>query len=524
MYREQSLIIPHLFDSTNYAYWNVSMRAFLQSLDEKVWQAVEIGWTNPKEAPADQDDANIKLANFNSRALNVLFSVVTNEVFKKISSTKTAKEAWTILQTTYEGTKVVKDSKFQRLTTRFEKIKMEEDESFDKFYAKLKDIVNFAFNLGENISKPKVVKKVLRSLPERFHAKITAIEESKDIDEIPLTDLAGNLQTNELGLTKIRKLSKSKSMALKTKSNEIDESSDDEECKMKSYITRQFKKFMKNANAKGFDKDRKQSSSSQFKSQDRGKKDAKESSQYIVPSMPKCFGCQGFGHMKQECLTYLKTIGKSKALAAILSDTKPKDDSNDNDDKAILNAFTAIVNPTEGIVEEVDEEEDLVESKFEKMDEQYDIHTSYAKLYKVSEKHEKLYRLATKKLSDVELDREVLSTKVDEVNKTIGALRFENNFLVEKTKKHEVELLTVRAQLERTSSAKLNEMNSFQKSASDRTYLGYDSSFPNIASSSTTVFVSPAKNVNSENNECKTDIASKNVDNGKFILRAPSKV
>ena len=165
--------------------------------------------------------------------------------------------------------------------------------------------------------------------------------------------------------------------------------------------------------------------------------------------------------MKQECLTYLKTIGKSKALAAILSDTKPKDDSNDNDDKAILNAFTAIVNPTEGIVEEVDEEEDLVESKFEKMDEQYDIHTSYAKLYKVSEKHEKLYRLATKKLSDVELDREVLSTKVDEVNKTIGALRFENNFLVEKTKKHEVELLTVRAQLERTSSAKLNEMNSF---------------------------------------------------------------
>ena len=105
-----------------------------------------------------------------------------------------------------------------------------------------------------------------------------SIEESKDIDEIPLTDLAGNLQTNELGLTKIRKLSKSKSMALKTKSNEIDESSDDEECKMKSYITRQFKKFMKNANAKGFDKDRKQSSSSQFKSQDRGKKDAKESS------------------------------------------------------------------------------------------------------------------------------------------------------------------------------------------------------------------------------------------------------
>ena len=182
------------------------------------------------------------------------------------------------------------------------------------------------------------------------------------------------------------------------------------------------------------------------------------------------------------------------------------------------------INPTKGIVEEVDEEEDLVESKFEKMDEQYDIHTSYAKLYKVSEKHEKLYRLATKKLSDVELDREELSTKVDEVNKTIGALRFENNFLVEKTKKHEAELLTVRAQLERTSSAKLNEMNSFQKSASERTGLRYDFSSPNIASSSITVFVSPANNVNSKNNECKTEIASENIHKGKYILSAPPKL
>ena len=99
------------------------------------------------EAPADWDDAKIKAANFNSKALNALFSAVTNEEFKEISSTETTKEAWTILQTTYEGTKAVKDSKFQRLTTSFEEIKMEEDESFNEFYAKLKDIVNSAFNL-----------------------------------------------------------------------------------------------------------------------------------------------------------------------------------------------------------------------------------------------------------------------------------------------------------------------------------------------------------------------------------------
>ena len=93
--------------------------------------------------------------------------------------------------------------------------------------------------------------------------------------------------------------------------------------------------------------------------------------------------------MKQECLTYFKTIEKSKALVVTLSDTKPEDDS-DNEDGGILNAFTATINPTIGIVEDMDEEEDLVKSKFEKMDEQDDIHTAYAKLYKVSKKHEKL--------------------------------------------------------------------------------------------------------------------------------------
>ena len=77
-----------------------------------MWQAVEIGWTKPTEVPADWDDAKIKIANFNSRVLNALFNAVTNEGFKKISSTETIKEALTILQTTYEGTKVVKDSKF----------------------------------------------------------------------------------------------------------------------------------------------------------------------------------------------------------------------------------------------------------------------------------------------------------------------------------------------------------------------------------------------------------------------------
>ena len=109
--------------------------------------------------------------------------------------------------------------------------------SFDDFYAKLKDIVNSTFNLGETILETKIMRKVLRSLHERFHAKIMAIEESKDIDKIPLIELVGNLQTYELGLTRIGKPGKN-NMALKAMSNDTDESLGDEDSKMKSYITK----------------------------------------------------------------------------------------------------------------------------------------------------------------------------------------------------------------------------------------------------------------------------------------------
>ena len=105
----------------------------------------------------------------------------------------------------------------------------------------------------------------------------------------------------------------------------------------------------------------------------------------------------------------------------------------------------------------------------------------------------------------MELEWEEISTNFDKANQTIGALRFENNFLAKKTKKLEAELGQVRAQLERTSNVKLDEMLSIQKSASDWTGLGYGLSSSNTASSSTTIFVPPANNVKTENNEIKTE-------------------
>ena len=330
------------------------MKVFLQALGEQVWQAVKVGWIKPKETPVDWNDATIIAVNFNNRVLNALFYGVTNEEFKKISSIEVARDAWTILETTYEGTKAVKTVKLQRLTSSFEEIRMEEDETFDEFYAKLKDIVNSTFNLRKSIAESKIVRKILRSLPERFHAKITAIEEAKDIDHIPLTNLVGNLQTYEIGLCLMGKGGKGRNLALKGIEEEIEDSGDEDESNEDedndededlTFITDKIIKLL------------------QFRKKDKGKLPRKsKSSKKGKNEKPliQCHKCKGFGHMRIECPNYLmkeKTKeSKEKGLVATWSDTK-----NDSSDKYVdecshVMAFAASTDKV--IVESASDNED----------------------------------------------------------------------------------------------------------------------------------------------------------------------
>ena len=138
------------------------------SIDDTVWDAVEVGWTRPKAAKSTQDKATLAAANANSKTLNAIFCGVFPDEFHRISHITIAKEAWEILETTYEGTKKVKDTKLQMLTTRFKELKMSEDQSFDSFYSKLNEVLIGKFNLGEKTEDSKVVRKILRSLPESF--------------------------------------------------------------------------------------------------------------------------------------------------------------------------------------------------------------------------------------------------------------------------------------------------------------------------------------------------------------------
>ena len=106
------------------------MRAFLCSIDESVWDTVDIGWTRLEAAKSEWDKAALAVANANRKALNAIFCGVSPDEFHRISHVTIAKEAWQILETTYEGTKKVKDTKLQMLTTRFEELKMSHSTHF----------------------------------------------------------------------------------------------------------------------------------------------------------------------------------------------------------------------------------------------------------------------------------------------------------------------------------------------------------------------------------------------------------
>ena len=175
-------------------------------------------------------------------------------------------------------------------------MKISEDEFFDSFYGRLNEIVIAKLSPGEKIKHAKIVRKVLRSLPESFRAKFTAIEKSKDLDEIKIQELVGFLQTYELGLPSHKS---SKCLALKTINERTSDSSNEDDVEKEvAYFAKNFRKFLKmKNNGKSFGKGK--FSSSKNDNRDYKKNDAKESS---PPQRIVCYECNGHGHLKKKCL------------------------------------------------------------------------------------------------------------------------------------------------------------------------------------------------------------------------------
>jgi hypothetical protein len=307
----QTLNFVPAFDGTNYGYWKAHMRFFFKSID--CWGIFETGWTKPEDAtPELVPQKNARLSN--DKALHALCQALSPSEFAKISNCESAKVVWQILETTYEGTKIVKSAKLQMLISKFEDIKMLEEETFGEFYSKISDLRNSMVSLGKPISNVKLIRKILRSLPERFRIKVTTIEESKDLEEMKIEELVGSLQTYELSLPPIKKL---KTIALKASEKKVEASSEEEsedEEKAVAMLAKNFRRLMKDDRFKKKFSDKMKKPLREAEPEEEEKRD---------PRGPRCFECSGFGHIRANCGNLKK--GKGKAYNVTLSDESEED-------------------------------------------------------------------------------------------------------------------------------------------------------------------------------------------------------
>jgi hypothetical protein len=218
----------------------------------------------------------------NNKALHALYQVLSSSEFVRIPNCESAQEAWQILETTYEGTKLVKSAKLQMLISRFEEIKMMEDDTFRKFYSKMSDLRNSMVSLGKTVSDVKLICKILRSLPERFRIKVTTIEESKDLEEMKIEELVGSLQTYELSLPLVKKV---KTFALKASKKKVkvsfeDDSENEEEAV--AMLAKNFGRLIRNDWLKKKFSERLKKAPKEFECEEAEKKD---------PRGPRCFEC-----------------------------------------------------------------------------------------------------------------------------------------------------------------------------------------------------------------------------------------
>ncbi|CAM8934614.1 unnamed protein product [Rhodiola kirilowii] len=327
----QSITRPPLLEGSNYATWKPVMRSFLKSLDEKAWRAVIRGWTEPMmnnltgepvlkpEALWTEDEDKASMGN--SKAMNAIFSAVNENVMKLIINCEVAKEAWDILQTAFEGTDKVCNSRMQAVTTKFEEMKMKEDENISEYNTRVLELSNEASALGKPIDEERLASKILRSLPPRFAMKVTAIEEMHDITKLKLDELMGSLRTYEIN--RDFQTSEQKGIALKADMTEdkLDAGCTTEQLAM---MAQNFGRMVRKINRRGPEQG--QSSSTGYrnwKSSRPRSSDSRQDSSDKEKEEIQCHACKGFGHIASQCAN---TLMKRKAMVASFSDSDSEEE------------------------------------------------------------------------------------------------------------------------------------------------------------------------------------------------------
>ncbi|XP_045810770.1 uncharacterized protein LOC123905185 [Trifolium pratense] len=306
---------PLLIGPENYDYWKARMMAFLKSIDSRTWKAIENGWealvvldkdgnkTTEVKAVKDYSKYEDELALGNSKALNAIFNGVDINMFRLV----------------------------KRCT---------EEETIHDFHMNILEFANSFDALGEPISDEKLVSKILRSLPKRFDMKVTTIEESQDLATIQVDELIGSLQTYELAMNQ-RKEKKNKSLAFASNTREDEESaleSDESLSEAMVLLGRQFNRIMKRMDKKSkFNVPSiKLDINKQTNDQRRARSDEKTSQSEGV----QCHECEGYGHIKAECPTFLKR--QRKSLAITWSDEDDSEEETESGSAKHVNALTGV--------------------------------------------------------------------------------------------------------------------------------------------------------------------------------------
>ena len=429
MTEEASNSRPPLLKGHNYGFWKLRMKAYIRSIDERAWMTVEEGYLAPNKTengvtvskPRSEWSTNeFELAKWHHRAVNAIFGGVDSRQFSYIQNLETAKEAWDALRVTNEGTKAVKKSRLQLLTTQFEMLQMGEEDKFVDFQDKLLDIANKCQALGTPISGERLNWKILRSLPKRFKAKVTAIEESKDVDDMSLDELLGSLQTFEACM---KPKAKNKGLALKV----VKEASSSEEDEEMALLVRKFRKFLKKG-AKPYGK------YSRDKEVKKSFTPPHERSGHVKSNRKvQCFKCKKFGHFASDCPSGdSKRDKKGKAMAATWSeddessDEKSSSDESSSEEEIVSNfvGFTASYSSLD------DTSQDSLEDK---VDSNHQVclseNPTYDELLAKVKSLEKKLKIA---LSEVDEKDDLINIQVDEFVATTRRLLCEKNAITKK--------------------------------------------------------------------------------------------
>jgi hypothetical protein len=448
------------------------MRFFLKSID--VWSVIESRFQALDKPIAEWSIAENKSRVANDKAMNALYLAISQIEHSRISNCDSAKDAWEILETTYEGTNLVKAAKLQMLVSKFEKIEMLEDETFNDFFGKLSEIRNSMIILGKKVSDTKIVRKVMRSLPERFKMKVTAIESCTDLETMRIEELVGALQTYKFSLSKPRN---NKDLALRTLRKNSDELSNEEPSDEElALVARKFYKF-RHRIPKNFEKPEERD-----------------------PRGPKCYECFGCGHLRKDCANLMSNKpNDKKAFNITMSDT----DEEVLDDSPNYVAFGASYDSDDSNQSEVLSAYENESNRVSDLQNSFDnLKENFSTLRNTNLK-------IVKDVKNLELERDNLLKELSDSHVVCNSLKSENHMLIAKNKSLQNDLIETRNHLSTFSSEKLNQMLHAQKHSSDRSGLGFDktaSCSSNCASTSKIVFVKPVK-VEESSGEGKPTVA-----------------